>query len=100
TPMRRPRDRRVPEAGRNVPDPLLELAAIAQHRALRRRPCSDLGLPRPGGEVGVRLVVLDPSNAAGDGDLPVDLLPEEHDRRASAAPPPRTSPPASFDRSF
>src|SRR5437762_13892922 len=23
TPMRRPRDRRVPEAGRNVPDPLL-----------------------------------------------------------------------------
>src|SRR5712691_7186061 len=77
TPVRRARDRHVLEPGRHVLDPLLELPAIAQHRALRRRPCSDLGLPRPSGEVGVRLVVLDPSNDTGDGDLPVELLPEE-----------------------
>src|SRR6476620_5104643 len=69
TPVRRPRDRSVPEPSRHVPDSVLELPAIAQHGALRRGPRSDLGLSRPGCEVGVRLVVLDASNAAGGGDL-------------------------------
>src|SRR5947208_13955971 len=82
TPMRGPRDGSVPEAGQHLLDPSLALAAVAQHRALRRCPRPDLRLARPGGEVGVRLVVFDPSNAAADGDLPVELLPEEHDRRS------------------
>src|SRR5436309_7853690 len=69
TPVRWPGNRAVPEAGGRFRDPLLELAPIAQHQALRRRPGSDLRLARPRGEVGVRLFVVDASNIPGHADL-------------------------------
>src|SRR6266480_813111 len=72
TPVRRPGDRTLPEAGGRFRDPLLEFTAIAQYRALRRRPGTDLRLARPGREVGVRLLVVDPANVPAHADLPIE----------------------------
>ena len=55
----------------------LELGAVGDHLALRRRPRADLARPRAGGEVGVALGVVEPLDVPAHPNLAVQIEPAE-----------------------
>jgi len=82
-PVVRPRDV-AREAPVHLPHPLLELLPVPDHRALGRRPRTELGAARAGGEVGVGLLggqpldrTLQPLYRAARLEGPVERLTAE-----------------------
>src|SRR5690348_14941781 len=76
-PVLRPRHIALAKMPGKLVDPPLELGAAGEGSRLVRGPGADLAVPRPAGEIGVRLRVVDRFDNALDAHLPVQRLPQK-----------------------
>ena len=74
-PARRPRHVADQVFGRDLGDRLFERKTALQGLRLLAGPGAELGLLRPGGEIGVGLGLGDRRHVAADADLPAQRLP-------------------------